>query len=490
MVKGVEEEGLQAVPWQTLLQELVSRRKFWIDAVTLNTYFGAGVTSLVWEILSDDTMFASMFLPELVNVVAMGQTSLVAFLVWSNRDVLNTLLGRLMLFINVLGIGLHLKRIKAALASGGAYKNALESVGIKNMRDPMVPMLLALLFPFRNFLGSKANGLTRTPYQYGNLANRDPELHKWNSRLPNSLKIANMLVGRGRVAQWMTLDVVHHKDFENRVKLPVLVYIHGGGWVVGDRIFAAKSTIEYLVANFGIVACVINYRMAPEVKFPEQLYDCKRALVWARKQAPQLGGDPEKIFVSGDSAGGHLTSMMALTANNPSYDPPEFDGEDTSVRGVIDIYGVHDLLDEEEHHLRNEGRIEQGKAGVTRLLERIVFQKSLKTDSEAFQEASPSFLLNEFLNGTTQPREICPYMLVHGTIDTLAAFDDSKSFFQRLRELRKKTNNANFVDVFVEIEDTEHGFGYLPAPRSVALAHAMGAFIDFHCQEVKHKPRL
>ncbi len=121
---------------------------------------------------------------------------------------------------------------------------------------------------------------------------------------------------------------------------PVLIQIHGGGWVLGTRRQAAPLLAR--MASRGWVCFSIDYRLSPEVLMPEHLIDCKRALHWIRSQASEFSIDPDAVFVTGGSAGAHLGLMMALTPNLPEFQPGFEEGQ-TAIQGFVGLYGVYDL---------------------------------------------------------------------------------------------------------------------------------------------------
>jgi acetyl esterase len=92
---------------------------------------------------------------------------------------------------------------------------------------------------------------------------------------------------------------------------PICLYFHGGGWVVGD-LDSHDHVCRSLARRGGAVVVNVDYRLAPETKFPGPLDDCSDALQWAEANARKLGGDPSRIAVAGDSAGGHLAAGLAL----------------------------------------------------------------------------------------------------------------------------------------------------------------------------------
>ena len=90
---------------------------------------------------------------------------------------------------------------------------------------------------------------------------------------------------------------------------PVLLQIHGGAWVIGDKSQQGLPLMLHLAAE-GWVCVAINYRLSPKATWPEHLIDCKRALAWVREHIAEYGGDPDLICVTGGSAGGHLAAMV------------------------------------------------------------------------------------------------------------------------------------------------------------------------------------
>jgi acetyl esterase/lipase len=119
---------------------------------------------------------------------------------------------------------------------------------------------------------------------------------------------------------------------------PALLFVHGGAWAIGYKERQAQPMLYGLAAQ-GWVCATIDYRLSPRAVFPDHLIDVKHGLAWMRRHGPEYGADPGFLVVSGNSAGGNLAALAALTPNDPRYQPG-FEAEDTSVDGCVAFYGV------------------------------------------------------------------------------------------------------------------------------------------------------
>lgn len=110
------------------------------------------------------------------------------------------------------------------------------------------------------------------------------------------------------------LDVYRPVKFKDK-KLPVIVSVHGGGWVYGDKECYQHYCMS--LAQYGFSVVNFSYRLAPENKFPACLEDTCRVFAWLLENADSYGFDTENVFALGDSAGGHILSMFSCMCVNP-----------------------------------------------------------------------------------------------------------------------------------------------------------------------------
>jgi acetyl esterase/lipase len=105
--------------------------------------------------------------------------------------------------------------------------------------------------------------------------------------------------------------------------LPCIVHMHGGGYVVGTPT-SSEASLRPMVAALGCVAVCVDYRLAPETPFPGGIEDCYAALAWVWKNSDELGVDPRRVGVMGESAGGGLAAALALLARDRGEFPVAF----------------------------------------------------------------------------------------------------------------------------------------------------------------------
>jgi acetyl esterase/lipase len=232
----------------------------------------------------------------------------------------------------------------------------------------------------------------------------------------------------------------------------VLIFVPGGAWVHGSRMLQGYALMSHL-AERGWVCLSIDYRVAPHNPWPAHVADVKTAIAWARANVDKFGGDRNFVAISGASAGGHLAALAGLTANDPEMQDELPEGSDTSVDAVVGIYGRYDWED---------------KSTVERVrfmdfLERVVVRRKFDRHPELFRKASPMARVHP---------EAPPFLVVHGTGDSVIPVAQAQSFVERLRGVSRS------VVGYVELPGAGHGFDMTDGARTGAASTAIGLFLN------------
>lgn len=135
---------------------------------------------------------------------------------------------------------------------------------------------------------------------------------------------------------------------DNDDKLPLVIFVHGGGWISGDRTMFRDEAIW--LADKGYACACPSYRLAPLHPFPAAVSDVQSMVAYARREAPNLGIDPNLVAVIGNSAGGHLAAMTALL-DHPLDPSLEFGGMSPKANSAVAISPITDLTDPRAQHL-------------------------------------------------------------------------------------------------------------------------------------------
>jgi acetyl esterase/lipase len=237
---------------------------------------------------------------------------------------------------------------------------------------------------------------------------------------------------------------------------PVIYYLHGGAWTFGDKREQGRPMLHEFVRR-GWIVVASNYRLAPRFPWPAQIEDATRALGWIKKNIRTYGGDPHRVVVAGGSAGGHLASLLALSAKDPSWRPKEMsDVTDWTVRGTLSFYGVLEMTGDEAHW-RGLGR------GIRLLLERRVVQVPYEGHESLYLSLSPYELITP---------DSPPFFVVQGVNDTLVEVNVARAFVAKYRSVA-------FAPVYyVELPFTQHAFDVTASPRTSATTRAAVAFAE------------
>ena|SRR6266446_3919474 len=196
---------------------------------------------------------------------------------------------------------------------------------------------------------------------------------------------------------------------------PAVVYIDGAGWETDLRVGLGHPWMSPLLAAHGFIAVEISYRLSWQATFPAQLHDAKAAVRWLRAHAERYHIDPQRIGAWGDSAGGHLASLLGVTGDRPDLEGHSGSpGYSSQVQAVIARVAPSDFLHPGWH------MIAQGDNPVTRL-----FGGSRQERAELMKLASPI---------THVTSSAPPFQIVHGTHDETVPFEQAERLVAVLRE--------------------------------------------------------
>ena len=249
----------------------------------------------------------------------------------------------------------------------------------------------------------------------------------------------------------LKLDVYRRSDKPENC--PTLLYIHGGGWVIGNKDQQGLVTVNRLAAA-GWVCFNANYRLSPGATFPDHIIDVKRAIAWVKEHGREYGANPDFLILAGGSAGAHLSSPATLTPNLPVYQPG-FESVDTSITACVPYYGIYDFTDQHGKWMH---------PGFQFLIERIVMKRAKKDFEDDYELASPLRQISE-----SPP----PFFLLHGQKDTLAPPREARRFAATLRE-------AGGIAVHAELPGAQHAFEIFPSVRSNLTVQA----VQFFCESL------
>jgi acetyl esterase/lipase len=258
------------------------------------------------------------------------------------------------------------------------------------------------------------------------------------------------------------LDIWRRPDLDRDGQAPVLLQVHGGAWITGNKRGQAHPLMSHL-AELGWICVSINYRHSPRNTWPDHIIDVKRAITWVKAHIAEYGGDRDFIAVTGGSAGGHLSSLAALTPNDPQFQP-DFEDADTRVQAAVPFYGFYDFT-------RTDGALHPDMLPV---VEAQVFKRR-RADSLAWYQSASSI--------THVCPDAPPFFVLHGRNDSLIPVAQARDFVARLREVSTQPV------VYAELPLAQHAFDNPGSARAAHAAVAVEQFLaDIHARHVSRMP--
>ena len=250
------------------------------------------------------------------------------------------------------------------------------------------------------------------------------------SGAPGGIKLQRDIAYAGTKNSRQMLDLLLPEKRVGEKPLPVLAYIHGGGWRAGNKNSGARWIATHIQS--GRVAGVsIGYRLSGEAQWPAQIHDCKAAIRWIRANAKKYNLDPNRIAVIGTSAGGHLVAMLGTSGGVKELEGklgPHLD-QSSRVQCVIDLFGPTALLQMGE------------KQNAPTSAESKLIGAPLQSAKAKSREASP---MTHVTKGDS------PYLIIHGDRDRLVPFNQSVIFHAALKK-------AGVESTLITVKNGGHG---------------------------------
>lgn len=245
------------------------------------------------------------------------------------------------------------------------------------------------------------------------------------------------------------LDIWRRPDVTPGAKVPVLLQVPGGAWALSEKRGQAVPLLSRMV-ELGWICVTINYSRSPFSAWPAHIIDVKRAIAWLREHIADYGGDPDFIAITGGSAGAHIGSLAALTANDTALQPG-FEHVDTSVAAAVPYYGAYDLTD---------------RANMCELmlpfLENFVMRARLADAPDLYRAASPIAHVH---------RDAPPFFVLHGRNDAVIPHTQAQSFVGALRGVGAATV------AHAELPNAHHAFDTIATVRSQMVTDTVADFL-------------
>lgn len=166
-----------------------------------------------------------------------------------------------------------------------------------------------------------------------------PSLHAAELAVPDNVTFERDITYADAGGAKVQLNLARPKNTTG--PLPAVLCIHGGGFRAGSR--EGYNKLCLTLAQRGFVAATISYRLAPAHQFPAAVHDTKAAVRWLRANAAKYGINPDRIGVTGGSAGGHLAQFLGVTAGVKEFEGMDNPGFPSTVTCVVNVYGPSDF---------------------------------------------------------------------------------------------------------------------------------------------------
>jgi acetyl esterase/lipase len=253
---------------------------------------------------------------------------------------------------------------------------------------------------------------------------------------------------------------------------PVIVFVHGGAWVLGDKgFFGWGGDIGRCFARLGIGAVLPSYRLSPGVKHPGHVKDVARAFAWTSKHIAQYGGRPDQLFLCGHSAGGHLVSLLA---SDEVY-LKEVGLDASAIKGVISVSGVY-RIPQFDHALTAAPSPGKSSFDLTSVLQQFdlpitPFSSVFGNDARVLRDASPLSHVHAGLP---------PFLLIYAGGDLPLLPDMAREFARGLKDARCDVH-------LLQVKDRDHETVMFDATTADdPVTRAIRGFVEGHLGKGMH----
>ena len=229
--------------------------------------------------------------------------------------------------------------------------------------------------------------------------------------------------------------------------VPVVIWVHGGGWRFGDRHLAPNLTRWFAERGFAMVS--FDYRLSDEAQFPEPVVDVKTAVRWVRSVAEEYGLDPDAIGLWGSSAGSQLSACAALSGDQ--FLSAEHAGISSAVQAVVDGYGPTDFTRIDADRIAVPPKVPDAETVIVKLTVPTAHPDSFESRHIGVAVAEGVPEVQRANPATYAHPGAPPFLILHGESDALVPWTQSDLLFQEL------VRSGNEV-AFVKYERLGHGF--------------------------------
>ncbi len=255
----------------------------------------------------------------------------------------------------------------------------------------------------------------------------------------------------------LKMDIYYPQKSDGK-PAPVAVYVHGGGWTSGDKAGGAGMTETPELLARGYLVAAVNYRLAPQYKFPAAIQDVKCAIRFLRANAAKYNLDPNRIGAWGGSAGGHLVALLGTSDASAGLEGSGGYAEQSSrVQAVVDMFGPADFTGD---YIPASSRLMQNVFGATNENAAVIAARY-----------SPTTYIS---------KEDPPFLIMHGDQDEVVPLSQSQILLEKL-----VAGGVNAT--LVVVQNAGHSFSRAGGTISPSRAEITRMVADFFDQQLKGK---